>query len=283
MEIKNIDLDQIKPYEKNPRKNDASVKYVKNSIEQFGFKVPIILDKENIIVCGHTRYKAAQELKFKTVPCIYADDLTDEQIKAFRLADNKVGEFSEWDFEALSGELKGITELDMSAFGFMAEAAELEEVKEDDFEPDLPEEPKSKLGDIYKLGNHKLICGDSTDVAVIDKLMNGVKAKLLLTDPPYGIDVVKGNKIGGDKTFGKIGGGNIVKSKTYSAIIGDDTTDTARTNYDVALNYTDNQIIFGGNYFTDFLPRQDVGLFGTNKIQVILLMLNLRGLLLTRE
>lgn len=254
MEIKNIDLDQIKPYEKNPRKNDASVKYVKNSIEQFGFKVPIILDKENIIVCGHTRYKAAQELKLKTVPCIYADDLTDEQIKAFRLADNKVGEFSEWDFEALSGELEGITELDMSAFGFMAEAAELEEVKEDDFEPDLPEEPKSKPGDIYQLGNHRLICGDSTDAIIIDKLMNSNKAKLLLTDPPYGIDIVKGKKVGGDKAFGKVGGGKIVKSKTYSAIIGDDTTDTAKETYNVAQNVSENQIIFGGNYFTDFLP-----------------------------
>lgn len=110
-----------------------------------------------------------------------------------------------------------------------------------------------------------MICGDSTDPAVIDRLMDGAKAKLLLTDPPYGIDVVKGNKVCGDKAFGKVcgggqtrfgkvGGENIVKSKTYSAIIGDDTTDTARANYDVALTCTENQIIFGGNYFTDFLP-----------------------------
>lgn len=238
MEIKNIDLDQIKPYEKNPRKNDASVKYVKNSIEQFGFKVPIILDKENTIVCGHTRYKAAQELKFKTVPCIYADDLTDEQIKAFRLADNKVGEFSEWDFEALSGELEGITELDMSAFGFMAEAAELEEVKEDDFEPDLPEEPKSKLGDIFKLGNHKLICGDSTDITVIDRLMDGVKADMVMTDAPYGINAVGDN--------GEVGANfGVAQKGKYAKIIADDTTETAQQAYDILSHICDKLILWG--------------------------------------
>lgn len=118
MNVINKKLNEIKPYEKNPRKNDKAVKYVAQSIKDFGFKVPIIIDKNNIIVCGHTRYKAAKKLKLDTVPCIMADDLTDEQIKAFRLADNKVGEKAEWDFELLNEEIGSLLDFDFGNFGF---------------------------------------------------------------------------------------------------------------------------------------------------------------------
>ena len=118
MKIRNIKLDELIPYEKNPRINDKAVKYVAESIKEFGFKVPIVIDKNNVIVAGHTRYKASIELGLTEVPCIVADDLTEEQIKAFRLADNKVGEIAEWDFELLAEELQGIDDLDMEAFGF---------------------------------------------------------------------------------------------------------------------------------------------------------------------
>lgn len=120
MDIINLELSNIKEYENNPRKNDEAVKYVAESIKQFGFKVPIVIDKNNVIVCGHTRYKAAQKLKLKTVPCIKADDLTDEQINAYRLADNKVSEKAEWDFDLLNFELGELdsTGIDMSDFGF---------------------------------------------------------------------------------------------------------------------------------------------------------------------
>lgn len=101
--------------------------------------------------------------------------------------------------------------------------------------------------------SHRLMCGDSTSEEDVSKLMNGVKADMVFTDPPYGIDVVQGKKVGGDKPFGKVGGENIVKSNTYSSIIGDETTDTARKNYEIVKELSDNQIIFGGNYFTDFL------------------------------
>lgn len=111
-------LSELKPYEKNPRKNDEAVKYVMKSIKEFGFKVPIIIDKNNVIVCGHTRYKASKKLKLETVPCIIADDLTEEQIKAFRLADNKVSEKAEWDFDLLNDELNSIFDFDMTDFGF---------------------------------------------------------------------------------------------------------------------------------------------------------------------
>lgn len=130
------------------------------------------------------------------------------------------------------------------------------EVSEDNYEPNVPEEPITKLGDIWKLGEHRLICGDSTDVNVIERLLQEEKAQLLLTDPPYGIDIVKQHKVGGggELHFGKVRGNNWVDSKTYSPIIGDNTTDTAREAYHTALLYSENQIIFGGNYFTDFLP-----------------------------
>lgn len=139
MKIVNKNIDELIPYENNPRKNDNAVDYVANSIKEFGFKVPIIIDKNNEIVAGHTRYKASLELGLKEVPCIIADDLTDEQIKAFRLADNKVGEKSEWDFELLDEELNNL-DIDMSQFGF-------DEINADDYgiDFDLPNGEKSNI------------------------------------------------------------------------------------------------------------------------------------------
>lgn len=189
MKIINIKTTDIKPYDKNPRKNDGAVDMVANSIKEFGFKVPIIVDKNNIIVAGHTRHKAAKKLGLKEVPVIIADDLTDEQIKAFRLADNKVGEIAEWDFDLLGEELDNLLhfDIDMEDFGFESKLDNEEEVEEDDFDAELPEEPKSKLGDIYQLGNHRLMCGDSTSEEDVVLLMDGVKADMVFTDPPYGM------------------------------------------------------------------------------------------------
>lgn len=119
MEIITKRIDEIKPYKKNPRKNEKAVHYVANSIKEFGFKVPIVIDKDGIIVAGHTRYMASRELRLKEVPCIIADDLSDEQIQAYRLADNKVAEFSKWDSGLLDEELKALEEIfNMSDFGF---------------------------------------------------------------------------------------------------------------------------------------------------------------------
>ena len=139
-------LDEIKPYEKNPRNNKDAVKYVANSIKEFGFKVPIVIDSEGVIVAGHTRYKAAKKLKLDEVPCIVADDLTEDQIRAFRIADNKVSEIAEWDFELLEGEME-MLDFDMTDFGFL---------EEDDEEPQ--EEPakeredlSGKIGETYEV------------------------------------------------------------------------------------------------------------------------------------
>lgn len=183
-------LSDIIPYDKNPRYNDEAVPAVVKSIQEFGFKNPIIIDKNNIIVAGHTRYKAAKKLKMETVPVIVADDLTDEQIKAFRLADNKVGEIATWDEGLLTAELDEILDINMADFGFSVGTIDPieDDAQEDDFDEPLPEDPKSCYGDIYKLGNHLLMCGDSTSVDDVKKLMNGAMADMLLTDPPYNVD-----------------------------------------------------------------------------------------------
>lgn len=175
MKIIEKNIKELIPYEKNPRKNDKSVDKVAKSIDQFGFRVPVVIDKDNVIVCGHTRYKAAQKLHLASIPCVVADDLTDEQIKAYRLADNKVSEDSEWDIDLLAEELNGIIDIDMSDFGFLdiEDDSDIEDAQEDNFTAEIPDEPKAKYGDIYQLGNHRLMCGDSTSVDDVKNLMGG--------------------------------------------------------------------------------------------------------------
>ena len=189
MQIIDLQISEIKPYEKNPRNNKPAIDAVANSIKEFGFKVPIVIDKDNVIVCGHTRYAAAKKLKLKSVPCIMADDLTEEQIKAFRLADNKTAELAEWDFDLLNLELGDLVDFDMEQFGFdLSETKEDIEIVEDEVpEIDEENEPITKYGDIWQLGNHRLMCGDSTSKECVDKLMNGAKADMVFTDPPYGM------------------------------------------------------------------------------------------------
>lgn len=197
MKIKNLPITELKPYENNPRINDAAVPAVAESIRQFGFKQPIVIDKNNVIVCGHTRYKAAKKLGLKTVPCVVADDLTEEQIKAYRLADNKVGELASWDMEMLNAELESIGDIDMGDFGFELESDCVpDEGEEDDYDIDkgLTQEPRVHYGEIWQLGRHRLMCGDSTKEEDVDALMAGEEADLLITDPPYNVNYQGGTK-----------------------------------------------------------------------------------------
>ena len=193
IEIKDIAIVDIDPYGRNPRDNSGAIEAVRASIEEFGFKVPIVLDAAHTIIAGHTRYEAAKRLGMHTVPCIIADDLTPEQVKAFRLADNKTAELAEWDWDLLAEELEDIS-LDMEVFGFEpfdVETGEPEAV-EDGYDAEPPEVPTSKAGEIYRLGDHILIVGDSTEPETIaramDALEDGADADLLLTDPPYNVD-----------------------------------------------------------------------------------------------
>lgn len=190
MELKIVYLPvgELKPYERNARKHeDADIQTIVNSIKQFGFRDPIgIWGEQNIIVEGHGRLLAAQRLGMAEVPCIRLDDMTDEQRRAYALAHNRTAELSEWDFGILDEEIEKILDIDMSLFGL--EKEEKETVKEDDYNPEPPKEPNAKMGDVYMLGRHRLMCGDSTSAADVRTLTDGAVMDMLLTDPPYNVD-----------------------------------------------------------------------------------------------
>ncbi len=187
MEIISMKVRDIIPYEKNPRNiPKEAVEKVAASIKEFGFRQPIVVDKDNVIIVGHTRLMAAKKLKMKEVPVVVAADLTEEQVKAYRLADNRTNEFSEWDADQLFDELQSLLDLDydMEPFGFSTRFLDdlegdeeggdtLKPVEEDDFDTTPPEEPYVKLGEVYRLGNHIVMCGDSTSIDDIAKLLGG--------------------------------------------------------------------------------------------------------------
>lgn len=175
MTIKEVKTSDLIPYENNPRNNDNAVEAVANSIRHFGFKVPIVIDKNNVIVAGHTRLKAAEMLGLEKVPCIIADDLTDEQIKAFRLVDNKTAELAEWDFQKLEIELAQLADnFQMIDFGFedMCEIEPVDIIEDEVPEVDEENDPIVKRGQIWKLGNHYLMCGDATSKKDVELLMS---------------------------------------------------------------------------------------------------------------
>jgi site-specific DNA-methyltransferase (adenine-specific) len=190
MEIHNKSVDLLIPYDKNTKKHDKTqINNVAESIKQYGFVQPIVIDKENVVVIGHCRLLAAKQLKMKEVPCVCVEDLTEEQVKALRIVDNKSNE-SEWDFDSIADEL---AELDLSDFDFDFgiegdEEKETEIVEDEAPEVDEDAEPIAKLGDIWQLGRHRLMCGDSTDKETVEMLMDGKKADMVFTDPPYGVD-----------------------------------------------------------------------------------------------
>lgn len=190
MEIRSVKIKEIKPYDRNAKKHDdTQINNVAESIRQFGFVQPIVIDSNGVIVIGHCRFEAAKRLKYAEVPCIMVDDLTPEQVDALRIVDNKTNE-SPWDIDLLTEELQ---DLDLSMFDFswdlMEETAEAAEITEDEApEVDKTNDPISKFGQIWKLGRHRLMCGDSTSEENVKALLGGAKADLLLTDPPYGVD-----------------------------------------------------------------------------------------------
>lgn len=168
-------LAKIKPYPGNPRINAEAAAFVANSIKEFGFRNPIVVDNAGVIIAGHTRLKAAKKLGLKEAPVIVADDLSDEQVKALRLADNKTAEAAEWDLNLLDQEISEITDIDMSDFGFELdeEPDDDADAVDDDFEEPENIEPIAKSGQIYRLGEQVLMCGDSTDKLDVQKLMGG--------------------------------------------------------------------------------------------------------------
>lgn len=256
MEIVMRKVSELKPYDKNAKKHDdKQIANVANSIKRFGWQQPIVIDEHDVVVIGHCRLLAAKKLKMKEVPVTITSGLTEDEIKELRVADNKTNE-SPWDLDLLAEDIEG---LDFEGFDFdfclADEEEETEIVEEEAPAVDEENEPTTKPGDIWQLGRHRLMCGDSTDRETVELLMDGNEADMVFTDPPYGIAVVQNNQVGGGGAThfnGKVGA--VVPSSDYMQIKGDDTTDTARLNYEIIKDLSENQIIFGGNYFTDFLP-----------------------------
>ena len=255
-----VAIDAITPYENNPRKiPKEAIEKVAASIREFGFRQPIVVDKDMVVIVGHTRLLAARSLGYDEVPVLVASDLPPEKVKAYRLADNKTNEFTSWDDDRLMEELTAFLSVDgfdMEDFGFDMSFLDkkADDVLEDDFDPDSAyNEAKNNChvtqGDIWKLGNHKLMCGDSTSADDVGRLMDGEKADLCVTDPPYGINIVN------DK--GKVGAENLAKNRKYPKVIADDSTDTAEKAYQILKDKSKKMIIWGGNYFTRFLDFSD--------------------------
>jgi DNA modification methylase len=250
-----IKLSTIKSNPNNPRvcKDDKFAKLV-NSIKEFPKMMelrPMVVNSDMVVLGGNMRLKALKEAGYKEVPDEWvksAESLTEEEQRRFIIADN-VG-FGEHDWDMLANEWDAV---ELEAWGLDIPSFETEEVleaEEDDFDATPPEEPITVLGDLYEIGEHRLLCGDSTDSDQVAKLMNGSKADMVFTDPPYGIKVVKSEMVGAN--FG------IAKKGKYSEVIADDTTETAKEFYDTCISLGMNDfIIWGGNYFTNFLPFSD--------------------------
>lgn len=187
--VQEVSLELLKPYENNAKiHSETQVKQIADSISEFGFLNPCLIDKDFNIIAGHGRVMAAKLLGMETVPCIFVEGLTEAQRRAYILADNRLTELGEWDFDKVQLELRELADMnfDVELTGFeLEDYEEPKEIIEDDFSEDV--EPITKLGDIWQLGRHRLICGDSTDPNVIEKLMDGEKADMVFTDPPYGM------------------------------------------------------------------------------------------------
>ena len=194
---KNVNVDNLQPYGMNSRTHSENqINQIINSIKEFGFTNPCLIDENNNLIAGHGRLEAAKKMGFTEIPCIIVDGLNEVQRKALIIADNKLALNAAWDIDILKSELSFIqdNDFDLELIGF--DAAELDDLfndklselsPADDDIPDVPETPVSTLGDVWTLGNHRLVCGDSTNITDVEKLLNGQMPNTMITDPPYGV------------------------------------------------------------------------------------------------
>ena len=250
IKVEYVSIDKIKPYQRNARKHDSkSIEVIANSISEFGMADPIaVWGKENIVIEGHGRLLALKQLGYDKAPIIHLDYLTDEQRRAYTLAHNKTAEFSEWDMELLTDEAESIFNIDLSDFGF--DLTEEEEEETEIIEDEVPEEvnPVAKIGDIWQLGRHRLMCGDSTSIDDIKKLMNENKIDMIYTDPPYGMGL--------NTDYSSLNWGDR-KGKKYEQGIVDDFN-PEMINTILSLN-VDETFLWGADYFSEYLINKNDG------------------------
>jgi len=261
-EFVKLSVNDIHPYPNNPRINDEAVAYVVESMNQTGNLDPIEVDENNVILSGHTRLLALEQLGITETECVRYTGLTEEQKRKYRILANRTGEVASWDEELLNMELGDLDFGDFD-FGFDHDLDEPFEDEKEIEEDEIPEkaETRCKLGDLWLLGNsHRLICGDSTDVAVIDRLMDGVKADMVLSDPPYGMSLdtdfstIKGSM----KSLGRK---NHTEGNKYEKVIGDneDFKPELITTFFANFDYVKEMFLFGADYFAELLPDKNKG------------------------
>ena len=249
---------EIKPYEKNAKKHPKKqIEEVANSIKAFGMNQPIVVDKEGVIIVGHGRYEALQLLGMEvTDDMIKVVDLPEKKANAYRLADNKLNE-SDWDMDIALEELHAIADEELQKLTGFDKDLLIEPDEKDDEVPDLPEEATSKLGEIYQLGEHRVMCGDSTKIEDVEKLMDGKKADMVFTDPPYGMDLDVGIS-SADGVADKNWKGWQGKKKNYTKVI-DDDKDFNPTSYIELFDYCKEQFWWGADYYAERIPNKNEG------------------------
>ena len=246
-EVQEVTLTKLVPYENNAKKHPQDqIDLLIRSINEYGFINPCLIDKDFKVIAGHGRIEAAKQMGMDKVPCLFVEGLTEAQYKAYVLADNRLTELGEWNMDLVMLELQDLQDMDfdISLTGFeMPEEEEEIEVIEDE----VPEEVESrcKLGDIWQLGEHRLICGDSTSVDVLDSLMGGVKADMVFTDPPYGMNAVSNS--------------GVLSQHYKTDILNDDDNTVAISAFNMAQSYFKDakQIWWGANYYTECLPSSE--------------------------
>ena len=261
-DFQQVEIDRLVPYINNAKQHgEEQILKIAASIREFGFLSPCVIDADYNIIAGHGRVAAARRLGLATVPCVFAEGLTEAQRKAYILADNRLGELAEWDTDLVTSELEALQELDfdIDLTGFeLPETVEEKEIVEDEAPEDV--ETRCKLGDLWELGNHRLICGDSTDVTVIDRLMDGAKGDMILSDPPYGMNLdtdfstIKGS-------LKSLGRKNHTEGNRYERVIGDneDFSPALIDTFFINFGYTKEMFLFGADYFAELLTDKNKG------------------------
>jgi DNA modification methylase len=251
MNIRKVPLHLIKPYENNVKNHPVSqLESITNSIKKFGFRQPIVIDKNNVIVAGHARYEAAATLGMAEVTCELADDLSEEEINAYRILDNEIAKQGTTNVDALQSELARLPDFDFSPFNVEFPKIEvLPEGKCDEDEtPELKIEATTKLGDIWVLGNHRLMCGDSTEMTAVNALLGENKVDIVFTDPPYDIDE-NTDRVRSKRT-------QVAKAGVYEKIIGDENTQTAIDAFNLCAGMNIPIMVFwGANHYCHALPE----------------------------
>ena len=255
MKITQKKVTELIPYVKNSRTHsDEQIAQIAASIKEFGWTNPILVDGSNGIIAGHGRLMAARKLGFKEVPTIELADLTETQKKAYIIADNRLALNAGWDNEMLTIELNDlladgfaleILGFDTKELNALLEPEVVEGLTDEDAVPEVPDEPKTKMGDIYQLGNHRLMCGDSTSIDAVDNLMQGTYPDLIHTDPPYGMNAVSKS--------------SVLKKNYKTDILGDDTPDVAKDAFNLiyGLYPEAKHIWWGANYYCSALPDSE--------------------------